>query len=161
MRTTARTIIVVMGVRKGESKFRAAYYNAVFFTRDYDGVKAKVWAPLLYVDEQTLIKLIERFGIPKNPVWRFGFSGECLCLAGAPVHEVALILRYFPNERNMLLDIDRIINENRKTGRPSAPFRVSQAGFRTLREFYEHVVRTQLTLDMYMPYRSCEGACLL
>jgi len=63
--------IVVMGVRKNESKFRDRFYTAVFFTRDYDGVKAKVWAPLLYVDEPTLIRLIERFGIPENPVWRF------------------------------------------------------------------------------------------
>jgi 3'-phosphoadenosine 5'-phosphosulfate sulfotransferase (PAPS reductase)/FAD synthetase len=154
--------IVVMGVRKSESKFRDKFYTATFFERDYDGVKAKVWAPLLFVDEPMLVRLIERLGIPKNPVWRFGFSGECLCLAGSPIHNIAMVLRYFPEERRMLLEIDDAINKSRKSGRPSAPFRLAQAGYRTLREFYEQVVKSQMTLDDFvMPYKSCEGSCLL
>jgi 3'-phosphoadenosine 5'-phosphosulfate sulfotransferase (PAPS reductase)/FAD synthetase len=154
--------IVVMGVRKSESKFRDKFYTQTFFIRDYDGVKARVWAPLLHVDEPTLVRLIERFGIPRNPVWRFGFSGECLCLAGTPIHRIALILRYFPEEREILLEIDDIIQKNRKSGKPSAPFRLAQAGYRTLREFYQQVVKTQLTLDDFVvPYKSCEGACML
>jgi hypothetical protein len=154
--------LIVMGVRKSESKFRDKFYTAVFFTRNYDGVEAKVWAPLLFVDEPTLVRLIERFGIPKNTVWRFGFSGECLCLAGSPIHTIALVLRYFPEERRMLLEIDDAINKNRKSGRPSAPFRLAQAGYKTLRDFYEQVVKSQMTLDDFvMPYKSCEGSCLL
>ena len=153
--------LVVMGVRKGESKFRDKFYTAVFFERDYDGVRARVWAPLLHVDEPTLARLIERYGIPKNPVWRFGFSGECLCLAGSPIHNIALVLRYFPEERKMLLEIDDVINKNRRSG-PSAPFRLAQAGYGSLREFYQQVVKVQLTLDDFvMPYKSCEGACML
>jgi len=154
--------LVVMGVRKGESRFRDKFYTATFFTRNYNGVEAKVWAPLLFVDEPTLVRLIERFGIPKNPVWRFGFSGECLCLAGAPLYKTALILRYFPEERNMLLEIDDAIQRSRKSGRPSAPLRLAQAGFRTLREFYQRTVKSQMTLDDFtLPYKSCEGACML
>jgi len=83
-------------------------------------------------------------------------------LAGCPIHNIAAVLRHFPEERRMLLEIDDIINKSRRSGKPSAPFRLAQAGYRTLREFYEQVVKLQLTLDDFvMPYRSCEGACLL
>jgi 3'-phosphoadenosine 5'-phosphosulfate sulfotransferase (PAPS reductase)/FAD synthetase len=68
--------IIVMGVSKSESKFRDKFYTATFFERDYDGVKAKVWAPLLFVDEPTLLRLIKQFKIPENPVWKYGFSGS-------------------------------------------------------------------------------------
>jgi 3'-phosphoadenosine 5'-phosphosulfate sulfotransferase (PAPS reductase)/FAD synthetase len=155
--------LVAMGVRKSESKFRDKFYTATFFERDYDGVKAKVWAPLLFIDEPTLEKLIERFGISKNPVWRFGFSGECLCLAGSPIYNIAMVLRYFPEERRMLLEIDDLINRNRRSGKPSAPLRLWQAGFKTLRNFYETAVKPQMTLDDFiLPYgKACEGSCLL
>jgi hypothetical protein len=74
-----------------------------------------------------------------------------------------LILRYFPEEREMLLEIDDAINRSRKSGKPSAPFRLAQAGYRTLREFYEQVVKSQVTLDDFiLPYgKACEGSCLL
>jgi 3'-phosphoadenosine 5'-phosphosulfate sulfotransferase (PAPS reductase)/FAD synthetase len=155
--------LLVMGVRKNESKFRDKFYTQTFFERDYDGVKAKVWAPLLFVDEPKLVKLIEQFKILRNPVWKYGFSGECLCLAGAPLHEVALILRHFPEERDVLLEIDKAIQRNRKSGRPSAPFRLAQAGYRTLEEFYKQVVKSQLTLDDFiMPYgKACQDGCIL
>jgi 3'-phosphoadenosine 5'-phosphosulfate sulfotransferase (PAPS reductase)/FAD synthetase len=154
--------LVVMGVRRDESTFRGKFYTATFFERDYGGIKAQVWAPLLFVDGQTLTRLIERLGIPRNPVWRFGFSGECLCLAGMPLYKIALILRYFPEERNMLLEIDDVVNKNRRSGTPSAPFRLAQAGCKTLREFYQQAVKAQLTLDDFvMPYKSCEGSCML
>ncbi len=153
--------LVVMGVRKSESRFRDKFYTATFFVRDYDGVRARVWAPLLHVDEPTLVRLIEKFNIPRSPVWKHGFSGECLCLAGAPVHEIAIILRHFPEEMRELLEIDDLINQRRRL-RPSAPFRISQLGYTTLREFYERVVKTQMTLDDFvMPYKSCEGSCML
>jgi hypothetical protein len=153
--------VVVVGIRKSESKFRDVYYESTFFTRKYDDVEVKVWAPLLYVNDVILNSLIERFKIPKNPVWRYGFSGECLCLAGAPIQEIALILRYFEEETKILLEVDDLINKKRRQ-RPSAPFRVAQAGYKTLREFYQQVVKTQLTLDDFIvPYKSCEGSCML
>jgi len=155
--------LIVMGVRKTESRFRDRFYTATFFERDYDGVKTRVWAPLLFVDEPTLVRLLERFNIPRNPVWRYGFSGECLCLAGMPEHEVYLILRNFPEEREMLLEIDDAINRSRKSGRPSAPFRISQKGYKTLREYYEQAVKLQITLDSFIfPYgKECQGSCML
>jgi hypothetical protein len=154
--------LVALGVRGDESSFRLWFYRETFFMRDYGKLKVKAWAPLLRISESTLMKLIEQFKIPKNPVWRFGFSGECLCLAGAPLSKIAMVLRYFPDETRELLEIDDVINKNRRSGKPSAPLRVWQAGFKTLREFYEYV-RKQQTLDVYMPYtgKACQGSCLL
>jgi 3'-phosphoadenosine 5'-phosphosulfate sulfotransferase (PAPS reductase)/FAD synthetase len=158
--------ITVMGVRKGESMFRDKFYTQTFFTRDYGkGLKVNVWAPLLHVDSYILELLVKRFGIPRNPVWRIGFSGECLCLAGAPLHEIAIILHHFPEERDMLLDVDRVINKgcNRKSKRPSAPPDVYRAGFQTLEDFYVRVVKPQTTLDDFLPYtgKACQGSCML
>jgi 3'-phosphoadenosine 5'-phosphosulfate sulfotransferase (PAPS reductase)/FAD synthetase len=156
--------IVALGVRGPESGFRLTKYTAAFFTRDYGKLEALVWAPLWRTTDEMVERLIRRFNIPRNPVWRFGFSGECLCLAGSPLVNVALVLRYFPEEAQELLEIDKIINRNRRSGKPSAPFRVWQAGYQTLQEFYERVVKPQTTLDEFiLPYtgKTCQGSCLL
>jgi hypothetical protein len=155
--------VVVMGVRKSESRFRDKLYTAAFFTRNYDGIETRVWAPLVFVDEPTLVRLIERFGIPKNPVWRFGFSGECLCLAGTSLHNLTLILLQFPEERKTLLEVDDAINNKQGRRRPSAPYAAWRAGYKTLREFYEQVVKPQMTLDDFiLPYgKACQGSCML
>ena len=142
--------IVVLGIRKSESLFRDRYYNDTFLLRDYGGVKARVWLPLLRADRAMLERLVAAHGIPQNPVWRCGFSGDCLCLAVAPPRRVATILRSFPEEREMLLEIDDLINRNRRSGRPSAPFRLWHLGYRTLRDFWERAARRQTTLDEFV-----------
>ena len=155
--------LVVLGVRGPESKFRLGRYTSAFFIRVYNKrLKVMAWAPLWKATSETVERLIRHYNIPRNPIWKYGFSGECLCLAGAPLHEIAIILLHFPEETHELLEIGDIIQKNRKSGRPSAPFRVAQAGFPTLRSFYEHV-RKQQTLDLYMPYagKACQGSCLL
>jgi 3'-phosphoadenosine 5'-phosphosulfate sulfotransferase (PAPS reductase)/FAD synthetase len=157
--------IIVLGIKGSDSDFRRHRYTSVFFTRNYGRLKVKAWAPLLFTDDYTVERLIKRFGIPHSPVWHIGFSGECLCLAGAPLHEIAIILRHFPEEREMLLDIDHIIQQNRKSKRPAAPPSVHKAGFNTLTEFYEKAVKPQMTLDVFIlpSYRgkSCQGSCML
>jgi hypothetical protein len=155
--------LVALGVRGPESRFRLGHYTSAFFIRNYNGhLKVMAWAPLWRATDELVERLIRHYNIPRNPIWKYGFSGECLCLAGAPLHEIAIILLHFPEETKELLEIDNIIQRNRKSGRPSAPFRVSQAGYKTLREFYEYI-RKQRTLDVYMPYtgKACQGSCLL
>jgi 3'-phosphoadenosine 5'-phosphosulfate sulfotransferase (PAPS reductase)/FAD synthetase len=153
---------VGLGVRGPESMFRLTKYTAAFFTRDYNKrLKVMAWAPLWRTTDEMVERLIRRFNIPRNPVWRFGFSGECLCLAGMPEHKVGLILRNFPEEAQQLLEVDDVIQKNRRSGNPSAPFRIWQAGFRTLREYYRYAV-SQTQLDAFIfPYSSCEGSCML
>jgi 3'-phosphoadenosine 5'-phosphosulfate sulfotransferase (PAPS reductase)/FAD synthetase len=154
--------LLSMGIRGTESRFRLNFYKATFMERKYGSVVTRVWLPLLRVNDKTVEYLIEKNKIPRNPVWRFGFSGECLCLAGAPLHEIAMIMRHFPEETRKLLTIDRIINNNRRGDKPSAPPSVYRAGFKTLHEFYKHIV-SQTTLDQFiMPYgKMCSGSCML
>ena len=153
---------VVMGVRRDESLFRDKYYTSTFFRRKYGKVEALVWAPLLHVRSEAVERLLRQFSIPRNPVWRYGFSGECLCLAGMPEWRIGLILRNFPDEAEQLLEVDEVINSNRKSGKPSAPFRLAQQGYRTLKEYYEQAVRLQLTLDSFiMPYGKECHSCVL
>jgi 3'-phosphoadenosine 5'-phosphosulfate sulfotransferase (PAPS reductase)/FAD synthetase len=154
--------LVALGVRGPESRFRLAKYTTAFFTRDYDKrLKVLAWAPLWRATDEVVERLIRRYNIPRNPVWRYGFSGECLCLAGTPEYKIGLILRNFPEEAKELLEIDDIIQKNRRSGKPSAPFRLAQKGFKTLREYYEYAI-SQTQLDTFIfPYSSCEGACML
>ena len=43
----------------------------------------------------------------------------------------------------------------------SVLFGLARTGFATLREFYQHVVKTQLTLDNFVTkYKSCESDCM-
>jgi len=157
--------VVALGVKGSDSDFRRYHYTSVFFTRDYGRLKVKTWAPLLHTDRNIIETLIKRFGIPRNPVWHIvGFSGECLCLAGAPLHEIAVVLKLFPEEREVLLEVDRVIQQSRKSKRSAAPPSVYQAGFSTLTEFYEKTVKSQMTLDEFiLPYtgKACQGSCLL
>ena len=154
--------LVVLGIRGSESRFREKLYKEVFTDHIYGGkVKVKLWMPLLRMDDSVVTKLMRQYGIPENPTWyKLGFSGECLCLAGTPIHRIALLMRHYPEEFQQLLEIDQAINRSRKSGKPSAPFRLVQIGL-TLPEFY-HRVKTAATLDSYIHYgKSCEGSCML
>ena len=158
----SRGDLLALGIRGSESWFRPIFYTSTFMERKYGDVVTKVWLPLLRVDDKTVEHLINKFKIPRNPTWKFGFSGECLCLAGAPLHTIVMIMRHFPEETQKLLAIDRTINSNRRSGKPSAPFSVYGAGFKTLQEFYKHIM-SQTTLDQFiMPYgKNCSGSCML
>lgn len=154
--------LVVLAIRKRESKFREKLYNEVFVDHIYGNkVKVMLWMPLLHADDATVIKLIRRYNIPRNPVWdKIGFSGECLCMAGMPIHHIVLVMRHYPEEFRQLLEIDEMINRNRRSKKPSAPFRLAQAGL-TLEELHRRV--SKLTaLDAFIDYgKSCEGTCML
>ena len=154
--------LLAMGVRGADSRFRLKFYESTFMERKYGSVVTKVWLPLLRVDDLMVERLIDKFKIPRNPVWKIGFSGECLCLAATPLHEIAMIMRHFPEETQKLLAIDRAINSNRRSNKPSAPPSVYRAGFKTLQEFYKYVV-SQTTLDQFIiPYgKKCSGSCML
>jgi 3''-phosphoadenosine 5''-phosphosulfate sulfotransferase (PAPS reductase)/FAD synthetase and related enzymes len=139
--------IVALGIRKHESKFREKLYNHVFTRHKYGGkVDVLLWLPLLQADDATVAKLIRQYNIPESPVWRkISFSGECLCLAGMPLHKMYLLVRYYPEEFQQLLEIDATINRNRRSGKLSAPFRLAQAGL-SLQEFYRRASKLS-TLD--------------
>jgi len=153
--------LVVLGIRKSESRFREKLYRHIFTQHKYGNrINVLLWMPLLYADDAMVMQLIRRYNVPENPVWRkLGTSGECLCLAGAPVHVIVLIIRHYPEEFKQLLEIDKTISKNRRSTKPSAPFRLAQHNL-TLEELYRRINKLD-TLDRYIPGKSCEGSCML
>jgi len=122
-------------------------------------VKVKLWMPLLRMDDSVVMKLMKQYGIPESPVWRkIGFSGECLCLAGAPIYSIVLVAKHYPEEFQHLMQIDEIINRNRKSKERPSPFRLAQYGL-TLQDVQRRAA-TLVTLDDFI-YGSCEGSCML
>ena len=159
----ARNGIHVLGVRKSESLFREKEYNKVFFTKCYDNkVCIKVWLPLLNINEVMLIKLIKKYNIPLNPIWKFGISGECFCLAGTTEKTLRKIMLFLPDVREKLLAIDKEIQSHRsKSDKPSYPFPLIKNRL-TLSEYWE-MLKSQSLLDEFMDYegKACQGSCLL
>jgi len=152
--------LVVLGIRGRESRFRERLDYRTFSDQRYGGkVTVRLWLPLLRADDAVVAQLVKRFGIPESPVWKkIGISGECLCLAGTPVHRIVLIARHYPEEFRRLLKIDEIINKNRKSKERSSPCRLAQYGL-TLQDIQRRAA-TLVTLDDFI-YGSCEGSCML
>jgi 3'-phosphoadenosine 5'-phosphosulfate sulfotransferase (PAPS reductase)/FAD synthetase len=154
--------IVVLGIRGPESDFRAKNYTAVFMEKYYKEakVKTKIWLPLLYVDDETVDKLIKRFGIPESPVWRaVGSSGECFCLAGSSKRTVARAVCAFPKLRIRLAKIDDIIHANRRKGESYPIFLKKER--KRLKEWLKEVVCTPELLSNKYEGKSCQGYCML
>jgi 3'-phosphoadenosine 5'-phosphosulfate sulfotransferase (PAPS reductase)/FAD synthetase len=158
--------IVVMGIRKPESDFRMKNYVAVFMEKFYKEakVKAKIWLPLLYADDETVDRLIKKFGIPESPVWcAIGSSGECFCLAGSSERAVKRAVCAFPKLRIRLMRIDDIIHANRREGESYTIFLKQKR--KRLKEWLQEVVCTPTLLDSlnYRKYegKSCQGSCML
>jgi len=158
--------LLVLGVRGDESVFREREYNAVFTEKHYKDakVKAKIWLPLLYVDDETVDKLIKKFGIPESPVWRvIGSSGECFCLAGATKKKVERAVRAFPKLCIRLMRIDDIIHANRRNKDESYPIFLKNERER-LKNWLQKICSYPTLLDyLDVKYegKSCQGSCML
>jgi 3'-phosphoadenosine 5'-phosphosulfate sulfotransferase (PAPS reductase)/FAD synthetase len=158
--------IIAMGIRGDESDFRKRKYTGVFMEKYYEGAKlvTKMWLPLLYVDDETIDKLIKQFGIPESPVWyAIGSSGECFCLAGSSKKTVARAVCAFPKLRMRLMRIDDIIHAHRRKG-DSYPIFLKDKRER-LKEWLQKITCDQTLLD-YLDYgkyegKSCQGSCIL
>jgi len=158
--------IVVMGIRGPESLFRMSKYTAVFDEKYYSEAKvnAKVWLPLLFVDDEKVDELIKILGIPESPVWRLiGSSGECFCLAGSSKRAVARAVRAFPSLGIRLMRIDDIIHENRRSDEDSYPIFLKGERER-LKEWLQKVMNNPTLPDYFddkYEGKSCQGSCML
>lgn len=154
----------VMAIRRDESLFRRATYNSTFARKCYrEDLCIDVWMPLLFASDYEVNKLLNLWNIPKSPVWsKLGFSGECFCLAGTTEKTIVKIKIYYPEVLRELLEIDKIIQENRtRSDTKSYPPFLRRRGI-TLTEFAKELDR-QLTLDGYFEYtgKACQGSCML
>jgi 3'-phosphoadenosine 5'-phosphosulfate sulfotransferase (PAPS reductase)/FAD synthetase len=158
--------IIAMGIRGPESTFRMKNYTTVFMEKYYKEAKvnAKIWLPLLYVDDETVDRLIKKFGIPESPVWyEIGSSGECFCLAGSSEKKAKRAVCAFPKLRIRLMRIDDIIHENRRNDEDSYPIFLKRKRKR-LKEWLQEIECEPASSD-YLDHRyegkSCQGSCIL
>jgi 3'-phosphoadenosine 5'-phosphosulfate sulfotransferase (PAPS reductase)/FAD synthetase len=152
--------IIVMGIRGSESLFRLINYDRVFTERCYDNLCVKAWYPILHLSDIEVDQLIRKFNIPINPVWKkVGISGDCLCLAGTTESKLIRIAIHYPDVMKKLIEIDKNVQLNRKSMKPSYPAPLYPKRL-TLTEWYEKINK-QTTLDNYIDYGSCQANCML
>jgi 3'-phosphoadenosine 5'-phosphosulfate sulfotransferase (PAPS reductase)/FAD synthetase len=154
--------IVVMGIRRDESDFRKRRYTGVFMEKHYKGAKlvVKIWLPLLYVDDETIDRLIKQYGIPESPVWYvIGSSGECFCLAGSSKKTVARAVCAFPKLRIRLMKIDDIIHANRRKGESYTIFLKDEQ--KRLKVWLQEIVCAPNLGPIRYEGKSCQGSCML
>jgi 3'-phosphoadenosine 5'-phosphosulfate sulfotransferase (PAPS reductase)/FAD synthetase len=161
-RNYRRGDLVVMGIRGNESLFRLLNYDKVFTNKCYgDGLCVHAWYPILHLSDTEVVRLIKKFGIPENPVWRqVGISGECLCLAGTTEQKLVRIAIYYPNVMMKLVEIDRKVQANRKSMKPSYPAPLFPKKL-TLTEWYEKFRRQPRIDDYLTEYNSCQASCMI
>jgi phosphoadenosine phosphosulfate reductase len=154
--------LVVMGIRGSESLFRLLNYDKVFTNKCYgDGLCVHAWYPILHLTDIEVEQLIKKFSIPENPVWRrVGISGECLCLAGTTEQKLIRIAIHYPNVMMKLVEIDKKVQANRKSMKPSYPSPLYSKKL-TLTEWYEKF-KKQPRIDEYLTeYNSCQASCMI
>jgi 3'-phosphoadenosine 5'-phosphosulfate sulfotransferase (PAPS reductase)/FAD synthetase len=158
--------IIVLGIRGPESLFRISNYTATFAVKYYSDAKvnAKIWLPLLRVDDDMVDKLIKELKIPESPVWRkIGSSGECFCLAGSSEKAVIRAVHAYPELAVRLMRIDDIIHANRRKGE-SYPIFLKNKKERLKvwlqRAMNEQGLANYLDNKKYVG-KSCQGSCML
>ena len=74
------------------------------------------YLPILDWNEDQVNRFIEEKSIPHNPAWDFGWSFECLCLAGTTIKKLDEIIAKAPELAKWLSEKDREIQWARRSG---------------------------------------------
>ena len=161
-RNYRRGDLVVMGIRGDESLFRLLNYDKVFTNKCYgNGLCVHAWYPILRLTDIEVNQLIKKFSIPINPVWeKVGISGECLCLAGTTEQKLVRIAIHYPSVMEKLIEIDRKVQTNKKSMKPSYPGPLVGKKI-TLTEWYERFKKQPRINDYLTEYNSCQLGCML
>jgi 3'-phosphoadenosine 5'-phosphosulfate sulfotransferase (PAPS reductase)/FAD synthetase len=141
----------VLGIRADESRRRAKIWGSVGakrYTYWFRGYRVEYYLPILDWSEDQVNQFIEEKGIPYNPAWGFGWSFECLCLAGTTIKKLDEIIAKAPKLAQWLAEKDREIQWHRKNG-PGYPAPLLDKKI-TLHEYIERKLR-QPKLTQYMP----------
>jgi 3'-phosphoadenosine 5'-phosphosulfate sulfotransferase (PAPS reductase)/FAD synthetase len=142
--------VFVVGIRRSESPRRAKIYTSKWMVFDYGGLKLENYYPILDWSDQQVEEFIRTRGIPENPLWRFGFSFDCLCLAGTSIRKLNRIIAEFPNLARWLAERDREVNQPqyRRSGTVGLPTPLYKAGVREpLYEYVERALKQRTLLD--------------
>lgn len=113
----------VLGIRANESRRRAKIWGSVGakrYTYWFRGYRVEYYLPILDWSEWQVNRFIEERGIPRNPAWQFGWSFECLCMAGTTIKRLDEIIAKAPELARWLAERDREVQAVRRSG-PAYP----------------------------------------
>jgi len=117
----------VTGIRATESKRRAKLFKDEEYALPasdrfwYGKYKVKWWHPILFWSDREVEELIADRKPPENPLWKLGFSCECLCLAGTTKKKLDFLIAKMPEIFAWLAEKDREVQAARSSGRPAFP----------------------------------------
>jgi 3'-phosphoadenosine 5'-phosphosulfate sulfotransferase (PAPS reductase)/FAD synthetase len=127
--------VFVLGIRRSESPRRAKIYTAKRMVFSYGGLKLENYYPILDWTDKQVESFIRERGIPENPLWKLGFSFECLCMAGTSIKTLNKAILMFPELFEWLAEKDREVNEHRRSSEPGLPTPL----YKYKKTLYQHV----------------------
>jgi 3'-phosphoadenosine 5'-phosphosulfate sulfotransferase (PAPS reductase)/FAD synthetase len=140
----------VLGIRVSESRRRAKIWGSVRakrYTYWFRGYRVEYYLPILDWSEWQVNRFIEERGIPRNPAWSFGWSFECLCMAGTTIRKLDEIIAKAPRLALWLAEKDKEVQAARRKG-PAYPAPLFDRRV-TLHEYVEKKLK-QPKLTLYL-----------
>jgi 3'-phosphoadenosine 5'-phosphosulfate sulfotransferase (PAPS reductase)/FAD synthetase len=140
----------VLGIRADESRRRKKIWGSLGKKRNLywlKGYRVEYYLPILDWIEEQVERFIKERGIPRNPAWSFGWSFECLCMAGTTIRKLDEIIVRAPKLALWLAEKDKEIQATRKNG-PAYPAPLFDKKM-TLHEYVEKKLK-QPRLTQYL-----------
>lgn len=154
----------VFGIRAGESGIRRARYGKLarnFVRGLIKGMPVYQWFPVLFVENHEVEGLLQRFGIPRNPVWdKVGISGDCLCLAGTGRLTLEALFLHYPDVAKRFYEFDKSIQPMSRSKEALRPPALLGKGMR-LHEFIERLWQNPPKSPPKVSYSSCPVSCMV
>ena len=100
-----------------ESSYRRRFWREVRGNRILTligGYRVELYLPIANWDDDQVERFIKEKGIPENPAWSFGWSFECLCMAGTTPKTLDMIIDRAPELARWLADKDKEVQASRK-----------------------------------------------
>jgi len=111
----------VLGIRRNESDRRKEIYKNIkeYEWKKVNHVWVKYWYPILTWDDEQVNQFIKEHNIPKNPLWSFGHSLECLCFAGTSYQKFVKIINSSQELSKFLYEKDKEVQSKRRSNTPA------------------------------------------
>jgi 3'-phosphoadenosine 5'-phosphosulfate sulfotransferase (PAPS reductase)/FAD synthetase len=134
----------VLGIRVNESSYRKKYWTQAIKHNRWltliGGYRVEYYLPIATWTDEQVNKFIEERGIPANPAWKYGFSFECLCMAGTPLSTLDRIIAELPKLALWLAEKDREVQASRRDKEPGYILALLDKRI-TLHEYIERKLR--------------------
>ena len=106
----------VVGIRRGESRRRSKLFRTEYTRWKVGRHYTRYWFPILNCSERDVRDIIKQHNPPTNPLWRYGFSFECLCLAGMSRRKLDELIVRFPKLALYLAEKDEEVQRYMRRG---------------------------------------------